>query len=934
MTASSTRSSPGPALAGLVARLEERGHRARKAGTGWMVKCPAHDDGTASLSLTQGDRGAVAHCFAGCLTEDVVATVGLTMADLFDDERAAARPARGAKAKAFVVRHWQWETRDSDNVLVAVQHRDDWSDGRKPSRWWTQPDGTLGLGQRKAETLPLYGTELLATYDPSQPLVLTEGQKACDGLRAAGRQAVATYGANVMPSDDVLAVLQGWRVVLWADNDAPGYRHMLAVAKALQGVAAGVSWVTWPGAPPKGDAADLLTQPDDAEAVAAALRRLRVGDVPDDDAPDDADSAPGSTRHDAGDATPKRRMSAADVLVALAEERYDLGRASDGEPYAVQRDGPNIALTFRGTHASLRAALASAYAAEVGKVPPSQSLTDVLAVLEGRALGAPRQPLPLRAYRAAPDHVLLDLGDDTGRVVSIRPTGWALLDRSPVTFRRSALTGRLPVPTAPDRDALAGLVNVVPEDVPLLWAHMVAALLCVPVPLLLLRGPAGTAKTSAAEILSRLIDASPAPTRATPRDIEAWAVAASGSFVVALDNVDTISHWLSDALCRAATGEALVRRALYTDSGLSVVAFMRAVILTAIDPGAMRGDLSDRLLAVDLRPIPDARRRDDAEVKAAFEAAHPGLLTAALQLTGAVLGRLPSLVLPGLPRMADFGRVLAAVDAELGTDGFGRYMAQRGELQREAAEGDPVGAAVLALLARQASWEGTASELLDALDDLRPERAGKEWPGTPRALAGALRRVEQPLAAAGVAVEFTRQGGSSPRRVVRLVTVVTVGRTPYLDTQPTPGAGPAVTVGVTVGDGRGAVGDGSRDGRDTPSRAQSDGGDGGDGLNPAKLFLVGDKKKGGTPGTATPPRASRLVGGPTVTTVTPSRPTVTPPAGGAVTPTAADYAEPTVSRPDGTTYCYWYISHRNEHRDVATGNPWCNVCTPQRGGAA
>jgi hypothetical protein len=73
--------------------------------------------------------------------------------------------------------------------------------------------------------------------------------------------------------------------------------------------------------------------------------------------------------------------------------------------------------------------------------------------------------------------------------------------------------------------------------------------------------------------------------------LEAWAVAASGLLVVALDNLDVVPAWLSDALCRAVTGEAVVRRALYTDSGLSVIAFRRLVILTAIDAGAMRGDL-------------------------------------------------------------------------------------------------------------------------------------------------------------------------------------------------------------------------------------------------------------------------------------------------------------------------------------------------------
>jgi hypothetical protein len=48
------------------------------------------------------------------------------------------------------------------------------------------------------------------------------------------------------------------------------------------------------------------------------------------------------------------RRSAADLIVQLATDRYILGRAEDGEPFAIERDGPNVARMFRGGRASLR----------------------------------------------------------------------------------------------------------------------------------------------------------------------------------------------------------------------------------------------------------------------------------------------------------------------------------------------------------------------------------------------------------------------------------------------------------------------------------------------------------------------------------------------------------------------------------------------------
>jgi len=58
--------------------------RVRKCGSGYIAQCPAHEDKTASLSLTSGDDGRVLlHCFAGCSASDVVTSAGLTIGDLF-----------------------------------------------------------------------------------------------------------------------------------------------------------------------------------------------------------------------------------------------------------------------------------------------------------------------------------------------------------------------------------------------------------------------------------------------------------------------------------------------------------------------------------------------------------------------------------------------------------------------------------------------------------------------------------------------------------------------------------------------------------------------------------------------------------------------------------------------------------------------------------
>ena len=59
---------------------------ARRIGEGkWKAKCPlhqGHSDG--SLSIYSADDGkTLIRCWAGCKTEDVLATVGLSWSDLF-----------------------------------------------------------------------------------------------------------------------------------------------------------------------------------------------------------------------------------------------------------------------------------------------------------------------------------------------------------------------------------------------------------------------------------------------------------------------------------------------------------------------------------------------------------------------------------------------------------------------------------------------------------------------------------------------------------------------------------------------------------------------------------------------------------------------------------------------------------------------------------
>lgn len=446
----------------------------------------------------------------------------------------------------------------------------------------------------------------------------------------------------------------------------------------------------------------------------------------------------------------------ATTLVRIAESGYRFGADLDGSPFAVDEAGPNVALPLRG-RSGLRTLLAQQYRRIEGKPPTAAALSDAIASLEAECDLVEREPVAVRVAQQA-GRVIVDLGCPAGRALVIVAGSWRVVRRSPVLFRRTALTGQLPDPTgvAPDLTRLASMLNVSAETLPLLAGWLVAAWLPeFPAPVLFVHGEQGTGKSSATRYVVQVADPGPVPLRSAPRDVGDWVTAAAGSRVIGLDNLSSIPGWLSDALCRSVTGDGQVRRALYTDGDLAVVSFRRAIALNTIDSGSLRGDLADRMLWIELERIGEHQRRPEAALSAAWEAAHPSIVAGLADLTAKVLELLPSIELAELPRMADFARVLAAVDQVLSSEGLAKFRAQKSELAANVIDGDLVAAAVRDLALARATWEGSATDLLKLLTEVTfgERRPPRSWPTSPQAMSGALTRMAPSLRAVGIGVE-------------------------------------------------------------------------------------------------------------------------------------------------------------------------------------
>jgi hypothetical protein len=479
-----------------------------------------------------------------------------------------------------------------------------------------------------------------------------------------------------------------------------------------------------------------------SEAIDEALDGVHI---PRDEAHDGPESDSGPQSNGQSDGKPD---SAATVLVNMAMLRYDFGISTTGETYATPKDGYPVVALLRGSKTAIRNTLAREYFREHRKAAPQQALTDALSVVEGFAQEKEEQELYLRVAHND-EGLWLDLGDTTGRAVLISRTGWRIIGRPPMLFKRTTLNGPLPEPdTDGDLGELWELLNVSEDDRPLLIAALVSALfLKMPHPVIAFMGEAGTGKTTTEKIVVSVIDPGPVPVRKPPRDPDSWVTAAAGSWMVALDNLSEIRPWLSDSICRAVTGDGDVRRKLYTDGDHSVFAFRRCVCLNGIDWGATRGDLGERMLPITLERIPESRRLTEDQIWPAWEERHSRILGALLDVAVNILAELPSVELDCKPRMADYAKILHTVDIVLGTNGLDHYIAKQSSLAADSLSGDPFSAA-LAMMHDE--FHGTSAALLHRLT---PENPTRDWPKQAREVTALVRRAAPALIKLGWRVE-------------------------------------------------------------------------------------------------------------------------------------------------------------------------------------
>jgi len=468
-----------------------------------------------------------------------------------------------------------------------------------------------------------------------------------------------------------------------------------------------------------------------------------------------------------------RGPTQADILLNLAQTA-ELFHTPDGSGYAdIDINGHRETWPIRAK--GFRSWLVRRFFEATQGAPSSEALLSALNVIEAKAqFDGPERLVHLRVG-GQDEKLYLDLCDETWRAVEIDTEGWRVLDNPPIRFRRASGMQPLAIPIKGGSvKTLRSFLNVQSDaDFVLVVAWALAVLRNrSPYPVIVLSGEQGSAKSTFSAILRSLLDPNTAPLRALPRNNQELFITANNGHVLAFDNVSFLPGWISDTLCRLATGGGFAVRQLYTDQDEVLFEVARPVILNGIEEIVARPDLADRSVFLTLEPIPEEKRRPEAELWAAFEAERPRLLGVLLDAVVEGIKRLPATHLEKLPRMADFALWASACETALWPAGtfWSAYCTNRSEAAQSVLEADSIALLVRELMDQRTVWTGTCADLLAELSALLSDVTvrPKGWPDSPRKLSGRLRRAAGPLRTMGIEIEFNRDGSRTRSRIVTI----------------------------------------------------------------------------------------------------------------------------------------------------------------------
>lgn len=223
-----------------------------KVADGWITRCPAHDDGKASLSIRSPHGKILFKCHAGCSQQEVMKA--LQEQDLWPKKESTEswkpiRPVPKNVALPTGVTHFKhgtpvrtWVYYEQDGSVIGLIHRFEKKNASggidktliPMSYCYSDQGGKKWSWKSFDKPRPFYN--LPDFKNKELPVIVFEGEKAADAGKKLfeGRYICTSWpgGAAAVKYSDA-KLLKGRKIILWPDNDEPGWKAMNELAEML-----------------------------------------------------------------------------------------------------------------------------------------------------------------------------------------------------------------------------------------------------------------------------------------------------------------------------------------------------------------------------------------------------------------------------------------------------------------------------------------------------------------------------------------------------------------------------------------------------------------------------------------------------------------------------------------------------------------------------
>ncbi|MFA6486140.1 MAG: bifunctional DNA primase/polymerase [Candidatus Magasanikbacteria bacterium] len=358
------------------------------------------------------------------------------------------------------------------------------------------------------------------------------------------------------------------------------------------------------------------------------------------------------------------------------------------------------------------------------------------------------------------DNLWFDLGE---QAVKISATGWEIVSNPPILFKRFRHQQKQ---VAPERggniEELLKFINLKKENDQIVFlVYLLSCYICgFPHPVIVLSGLQGSSKSTVFRIMKSLVDPSAIKTLPPIENIREFTQIASHHWLCLFDNLSKMSNDLSDAFCRACTGEGFSKRVLYSDDDDFIYNIQIPLGVNGINVVANKPDLLDRSLLIELERISETERKTESELSVQFNAIKPKILGACFDTLVKAINIKPQIRLAEKPRMADWAEWGCAIAEALNIgkqkflDAYSEKLQQQND---EVIKESPLALVLLKMFndGRTNYIENTPSELLSEMESVALDLNIKieknwQWPQTPSRLLRMMKIISVNLEKAGL----------------------------------------------------------------------------------------------------------------------------------------------------------------------------------------